>query len=214
MKLSIESMKHTEPIIQAINQHPFVQELMAGTLARDKFTFYITQDRLYLADYGRALAAIAGRLYDPEHISSFLSFANDSMTMEKAMHASFLHDVPPAAISPTCTLYTAYIARQLAFESVEVCVAAVLPCFWIYKMVGDYVIKHQTKGDNPYQSWINTYSGEEFEQAVERALNIYDELAEKSSQSQRDKMLEAFLTCSKMEWMFWDSAYRLEQWPI
>jgi thiaminase/transcriptional activator TenA len=27
-------------------------------------------------------------------------------------------------------------------------------------------------------------------------------------------MLRAFVRAAQLEWMFWDSAYRLEQWPV
>ena len=92
--------------------------------------------------------------------------------------------------------------------------AAVLPCFWIYKEVGDYILAHQTKENNPYQTWIDMYAGDEFAKSVERAIRICDELAEKCTEEQQNAMTEAFITCSKMEWMFWDSAYQLEQWKI
>lgn len=93
-------------------------------------------------------------------------------------------------------------------------VAAVLPCFTIYKEVGDYILKHQSKGENPYQDWIDTYGGEDFAKAVELAENIADELAAGASEESRAKMTEAYLMASKMEWMFWDSAYRMEAWPV
>jgi thiaminase/transcriptional activator TenA len=30
----------------------------------------------------------------------------------------------------------------------------------------------------------------------------------------REQMLKAFVRASQLEWMFWDSAYRLEIWPV
>jgi thiaminase (transcriptional activator TenA) len=27
-------------------------------------------------------------------------------------------------------------------------------------------------------------------------------------------MLKAFVRAAQLEWMFWDSAYRLERWPV
>jgi thiaminase/transcriptional activator TenA len=45
---------------------------------------------------------------------------------------------------------------------VEVTMASVLPCFWIYKKVGDHIYQQQNKQNNPYQTWIDTYAGEEF----------------------------------------------------
>lgn len=116
--------------------------------------------------------------------------------------------------SPACLLYTSYLWRQLANAPIEVSVAAVLPCFWIYKAVGDYILANQTNEENPYQTWINTYGGDDFSRSVSRAIEICDELAESCTESRQKEMLEAFVVCSKMEYLFWDSAHNLEQWKI
>ena len=116
--------------------------------------------------------------------------------------------------SPACLLYTSYLWRQLAIAPIEVSVAAVLPCFWIYKAVGDYILANQTNEENPYQTWINTYGGDDFSRSVSRAIEICDELAESCTESRQKEMLEAFVVCSKMEYLFWDSAHNLEQWKI
>lgn len=111
-------------------------------------------------------------------------------------------------------VFTSYLWRQLANAPIEVSVAAVLPCFWIYKAVGDYILANQTNEENPYQTWINTYGGDDFSRSVSRAIEICDELAESCTESRQKEMLEAFVVCSKMEYLFWDSAHNLEQWKI
>ena len=64
------------------------------------------------------------------------------------------------------------------------------------------------------QTWIDTYGGEDFSRSVSRAIEICDELAESCTESRQKEMLEAFVVCSKMEYLFWDSAHNLEQWKI
>jgi len=51
--------QHTAPLRAAIDKLPFNRELAAGTLSRERFQGYITQDALYLDQYARTLA-IAG----------------------------------------------------------------------------------------------------------------------------------------------------------
>ncbi|MDH6307517.1 thiaminase/transcriptional activator TenA [Dysgonomonas sp. PFB1-18] len=217
MKWSEEAWQAAKPVYDKIIEQPFINGLINGTLAEEKFIFYIRQDALYLAEYGKVLTAIASRLNKPEHIEAFIHFAGDSMAVEKALHESFVSKISSSAkqeASPSCLLYTSYLLRQVATSPVEVMLAAVLPCFWIYKEVGDYILKHQIKGNNPYQSWIDTYGGEEFEQSVKTAIAICDELAEKCTPEQRQAMMDAYVMCSKMEWLFWDSAWRLEKWAV
>lgn len=216
MKWSQQVWDASKPIFDKILKLAFVEELMSGTLPKEKFMFYIQQDALYLADYGRILAAIGARLKKVDHTEAFIHFAGDSVNVEKALHESFLKDstLEKPEPSPSCLLYTSYLYKQLADSPVAVALAAVLPCFWIYKEVGDYILQHQVKDGNPYQDWIDTYSGEDFDKSVQLAISICDEIAEACTEEQRQAMTQAYVMCSRFEWMFWDSAYRMEKWNI
>ena len=217
MKWSDEAWKAIEPVYTKIKELPFIKELMDGTLDNKKFIFYIQQDALYLADYGKVLTAIASKLSKPDHSVAFIHFAGESVAVEKVLHESFINELDNEKnieASPSCLLYTSFLMKQLTNSPIEVALAAVLPCFWIYKEVGDYILANQTKGENPYQSWINTYGGEDFAESVEKAILICNEVADLCTDVQRKAMTEAFVMCSKMEWMFWDSAYKQEQWQI
>ncbi|WP_421919632.1 thiaminase II [Marinifilum sp.] len=215
MKWSEEAWRRIEGIYTHILEHPFIIELMSGELDKEKFKFYLTQDSLYLAEFGKVLAGIAVKLENSAKRKDFLTFANDTVAVEQALHQFYLKDQNQNGnVSPSCLLYTSFIHKQLATASLEEAVAAVLPCFWIYKKVGDYILENQDKKDNPYQNWIDTYGGEEFAHAVEKAIEICDDLAVHTSIEKRKKMWNSFVKASKMEWMFWDSAYKRETWPV
>ncbi len=210
-----KAWKASESIYNKILELPFLHELMNGTLPEEKFYFYLNQDAIYLAEYGKILAGIASRLTNGDQRAAFLGFSNDTITVESALHAFYLKDAPKTKYSgpsPSCSLYTGFLSQKLLCYPVEVALAAILPCFWIYKKVGDYILEHQTKEQNRYQNWIDTYGGEEFGNAVKRALEICDSVAENTSL--QEEMTEAYLYATKMEWMFWDSAYRMEEWPV
>ena len=217
MKWSEQAWQAALPVYNKILNLDFLRELMDGTLPRDKFRFYIQQDALYLNGFGKALAGIASRLEKPEHMGAFVAFAGDTMAVERGMHQSFfdvLGKLEDLEASPTCLLYTSYMLKQLSGAPVETALASVLPCFWVYKEVGDHILANQTKGANQYQSWIDTYGGDEYGAAVTSAIAICDELADACTEAQREAMTRAYVLCTKMEWMFWDSAYKLEQWPV
>ena len=217
MKWSEHAWKEAAPVYGRILELDFVRELIAGTLSREQFLFYIRQDALYLVGFGKALAGIAAKLDNVEHSQAFLAFAGDCMAVERALHASYLgNEALPERIdpSPTCLLYTSYILKQVYDAPLEVAMAAVLPCFWVYREVGDHILAAQSKNNNPYQAWIDTYGGDEFAKAVLRAIAICDEVAASCTEARRKDMTEAFVVCTKMEWMFWDSAWKLETWPV
>ncbi|MBO9613995.1 MAG: TenA family protein [Dyadobacter sp.] len=203
-------------IFEKIRQHPFNQELKEGTLPLEKFKFYIYQDSLYLADFARALAVAGTRGGNSHELLDFLQFAQNAILVERALHLGYFKEYVidyQSGKAPGCFAYTNYLMATSAFEPYEVAVAALLPCFWIYKQIGDYIYANQAS-PNPYQNWINAYAGEDFAHSVQKALDICDRLAEHASEPTRKKMIEAYVTASRLEYVFWDSAYRLESWEV
>lgn len=210
-------VKQVKPIMGAIQKHDFIKELSKGTLSKDKFHFYIHQDTFYLNTYGKVLASISTQLKDPEQTSDFMRFANETIAVEKILHREFAEELKGFKIpekSPTCHLYTGFLSEVFEYDSIEVSLAAVLPCFWIYKEVGDYLLSISEISNNPYQKWIATYGSEDFANSVKRAIKITEYYAQKTTQEVRTQMATAFLKTAKMEWMFWDSAYKQEKWPV
>jgi thiaminase/transcriptional activator TenA len=203
-----------QPIYKQIIDHPFNRELAAGSLSRQRFQFYLQQDALYLTDFARALALIGARSEGAEQVVSFLNFALGAIVAERSLHESYfrLYDIQPeTAYAPACFAYTRFLLAAAAVDPYEVAIAAVLPCFWIYREVGSTIYR-TAQPDNPYQQWIDTYAGEEFAQVVQQALDITDSVAQQATEPLREKMRAAFVTASRLEWLFWDSAYRLESW--
>jgi thiaminase/transcriptional activator TenA len=202
-------------IYQAIIRHPFNEELAQGTLPREKFAFYMQQDALYLSDFARALATMAGRAPDEEALLQFVRFAEGVAVVERALHTSYFHEfgieTPTRQQSPSCFAYTNFLLATTASRSYEEGMAALLPCFWIYREVGHDIYKRAAP-NNPYQKWIDTYAGQEFGEWVDRAIALTDRIADHASATQKERMRDAFVYSSRLEWMFWDSAYRLEAW--
>jgi len=95
----------------------------------------------------------------------------------------------------------------------QVSVAALLPCFWIYWKVGCHLLE-VARPDNPYQAWIDTYADEGFAEGVRKVIALSDRIAEATTPAVRDQMHQAFRRAAQLEWMFWDSAYRREAWPV
>lgn len=202
------------PVYDEILRHPFIIQLAEGTLPVAKFEYYLRQDALYLDNYAKVLAHIASRLNDKNDIEAFINFAKDGIEVEKAMHALFLHGLIPdrADISPTCLLYSSVLS-SCATLPVEIEAAAVLPCFWVYQRVGKHIAALSV-ADNPYQQWIDTYSNPVFDASTQKAISICDTLAANAGNKTVENMTQIFIQCTKMEWLFWDSAWNLEQWKI
>jgi thiaminase/transcriptional activator TenA len=220
MSFAREAWQRIAPLYQAILDLPFNRELAAGSLSRERFTFYLLQDAHYLTYFARALAVTAARAPDNDALIQFAGSAREAVVVERALHEGFFKDygISPAAAaatepSPTCAHYTHYLLALAYNAPYEVAVAALLPCFWIYWEVGKHLLD-TARPDNPYQAWIETYADEGFAEGVKKVIVIADRMAESASPTVRDQMLKAFVRAAQLEWMFWDSAYRLERWPV
>src|SRR4029078_3365349 len=143
-----------------------------------------------------------------------------AICVERYLHASFFqrYGISSQAfaqtpLSPACHHYVSYLLATAYAEPYQVLLAPLVLCFWFYAEVGRY-IHDRPAAANPYQAWIDTYSGEEFNNAVSAMIAATDEAAESASSSSRERMHVAFVRATQLEWMFWDSAFRLETWPI
>lgn len=209
-----------QPILAKIHAHPFNQELADGSLSGDKFIFYLMQDGLYLSEFSRALALTAARLPNTHHVHQFIQFALGAIQAERDLHMNYMKDYQaktgikinhPAEQSPACFMYANYILKMASLATVEEAVSCLLPCFFIYNEVGKKMATTQ-QPNNPYSDWIALYSSESFEDSVNEAIHITNELALNLSVHQQEKMIAAFGRATQLELMFWEGAYSMETW--
>lgn len=215
MKWSEQTWKKTENIYQSILALPFITELSSGTLATEKYRFYMAQDSLYLEHFGKALSLIAARNNDKQYALAFIRFAENAFVAEHALHESFFKDfgvTNKGILEPAGHHYVHYLKSTAALEPVEVAMAAVLPCFWIYEKVGKHLFENQKSDNNPYRKWIDTYSGNEFTLAAQQAVSFCDKAAKNTNSDIRKRMTNAFILSCKMESLFWQATYSLKKW--
>ena len=207
------------PLFEATLALPFNRELAAGTLARERFQHYMIQDAHYLVAFGRALAVTAAKADNAEGVVQFAQAAEAAVVVERALHDGFMREyaVTPeqfaaTPLSPVCHHYVHFLQSMGWSRCYPVALAALLPCFWIYAEVGRAICAQAQPG-NPYQSWIDTYAGDEFHALVARVRHTIDTAAAQADARTHQEMHAAYTDAARLEWMFWDSAYRLGQWP-
>jgi len=219
MRFSEEAWRDNAALRDAIHRLPFNTALAAGTLAPERFRFYIMQDALYLAQYSRVLSLAAAKAPDTASSQTFAHSALGAIAVEQRLHEHYLHEfgVDPAAIAaaepmPDCLAYTSFLLATAHQQPWEVLVAALLPCFWIYWDVAS-AISRGAAPNNRYQAWIDTYADQAFGEAVQRVIDIADRAAAAVTPGLRTSMLIAFARSAQYEWLFWDGAYQERGWP-
>ena len=204
----------------AIRSMPFNAELAAGTLHEERFKHYIVQDAHYLVGFSRALSLAAAKAPNPDAIVRFSRAAQDAIVVERALHGGFFRNygIGPETfattpLTPACDHYVCFLLATAYAEPYDVLCAALLPCFWIYAEVGADIFARAAP-DNRYRAWIDTYAGEEFAAAVALMRAATDAAARDAAPSAIERMHRAFSHATRLEWLFWDSAYREVGWPV
>ncbi|MEB3023165.1 thiaminase II [[Mycobacterium] crassicus] len=207
-------------IYQRICAHPFITGLTDGSLGRDRFRYYIIQDAHYLRAYARALAGCAAKAPVDAELTMFAEHAGVAITAENELHAGLLADLGLDAeraaalpVGPTTQAYTSYLLAVTASGSYAEAVAAVLPCYWIYARVGEH-LQRLGSPEPLFQRWIDTYAGPEYQAVVDDVLAVTDRIGAQVSSAEWDLMRRHFHTTARYEWMFFDAAHRMEDWPV
>lgn len=206
------------PIYQATLRHPFLKGLTDGSLPRDRFEFYLLQDGLYLRVFSQALNVLAAKAPEESWALTLTQHAIDAIKAEREMHEKILasHGITPekaarVQMAPANTAYTNHLLASVHRLSFAEGLAAMLPCYWIYWEVGKELVKKGST-DKDYQRWINLYASEQYGASVREVLAIMDESARRATPETQASARALFEQSARYEWMFWDMAWRKEQW--
>ncbi|WP_128565520.1 TenA family protein [Methylobacterium crusticola] len=217
---STDAWTRNAPLYEAARTLAFNRELADGTLALPVFRHYMIQDAHYLVGFAQALALAAAKSDRPGHVVQFAAAAAAAIEVERTLHTDFFRRfglsadaVAATPPTPAAHHYVCFLLASGFREPLAVHLAAMLPCFWIYREIGRDI--HGRAGpDNPYRAWIDTYAGEEFSRAVDAMIAVTDAAAAEAGEAERALMHASFTRAAQLEWMFWDSAHRDAAWPV
>jgi thiaminase/transcriptional activator TenA len=184
--------------------HPFVRRLVDGTLPADAFRWYLQQDWLYLKNYVRVYARLAGRAPDDavEHLVGLAhSLAKTELGLIREMMAPFgvrFEGVEPTAVNAR---YQTYLL-DVAAADFAVGVAATMPCLWGYSVMSRSLPAPPDDGSHPYAAWLQTYQGDVMWDNTVRLLALLDEVADDLAAVE-----DAYRTAFALEWAFWDNPH-------
>jgi thiaminase (transcriptional activator TenA) len=222
MSFSDHLRKLAVPIWNAQLKHPFVVALGKGTLSERKFKYYILQDARFLGDLARVFAAAAQKAPDSESAVRFNKLAEETIMVERSLHENYgkrwrmssaqMASVPMA---PTNYAYTRHMLAVAATGSAAEMTVVALPCAWIYCVVGQHLLKKgPPRPNHPYRNWLLLYASPEFADVQRWMRAKVDQWAKDAGQAEKRRMEEAFVISSRYEWMFWEMAWKEEQWPV
>ncbi|MGG6296627.1 TenA family protein [Leptolyngbya sp. AN02str] len=162
-------------------QHPFVQGIGNGTLAKSKFAYYVGQDAFFLEAFARAYSIAAAKTPDPEGFRVLYELTGgvlQELNLHQSYAAQWSVNLPLVDPGVATRQYTDFLSATAWSQEVGVTVAAMLPCMKLYRFLGVELSKDGLF-DHAYGDWIRTYSSDEFEplvQQLESLANRYTSL--------------------------------------
>ena len=203
------------PIWEACLKHPFVTGIGDGTLAVEKFRYFMLQDYLYLFDYARVFALGVVKARDPELMRTFASNVDAILGGEMKIHRAYMKRLGISekqvfAVKPALDnlSYTNYMLSIAGSGTPMEIVAAILACSWSYAEIGQALASVPGAAEHPFcGEWIQGYASEEYAATNQALIELMDSLAANATEDQIAYLTEIFVNCSRYELGFWDMSW-------
>ena len=187
-------------------QHPFVQGLADGSLAKSKFMGFIAQDAFFLDVFARAYGAGIARAPDLEGRRAFFELAG-GVFEELKLHASVaeelgLHLSQVVPLKATRS-YTDFLLAHAFSGTLGELIASMAPCMKLYHFLG-VALAQDGNSNAKYADWIETYAGADFANLVIQVEGLMDRYCEGSPEE-----MALFERAINLEYEFFDEAWQL-----
>jgi thiaminase/transcriptional activator TenA len=220
VKPSARLQEIAQPVWEKIVAHPYLNELADGTLPLETFRFYVQQDWLYLREFARTVAAIAGRSSDSEVTRFLLDWVQPLVGMEYHFHhkhAAVLDldfDNISWSMNEANWAYTRHMLAAAHAGSTAEALAALLPCPCVYAYVGQQLVDRPRSPNAMYAEWIDFYAPNRdgYRPHVVALERLFDRVAATADAATLARCENNYLISSRYEWWFWDAAYKRETW--
>lgn len=218
MKTTERLLAAAKDIWAAYNEHPFVLGIQDGTLAREKFKYYIIQDYLYLEEYAKVFAIGIAKAKSLDTMRLFSRQVNFLTEGEMDIHRGYMGTFTVSQEELTATpraldnlSYTSYMLRVAYEEGEAEILAAILSCAYSYEVIAKTILKNNpSASEHPfYGNWVKGYAGPEFCDGNVVLLDTLNHLTSRYTEEQLRHLTDIFLACSRYELAFWEMAWNM-----
>jgi thiaminase/transcriptional activator TenA len=222
MSFSTHLREQADPIFRAIRMHPFVQGIAHQTISREALIHYVRQDVQYLQTYARVYGIALAKAETPEQMRMFYERIGVVLGGELIPHLNLCRAASvdyealkrTSGLAPTAHHYAQHMQSTAQSGSLGEIVAVLLPCHWTYVDLATHIVAEiQPSEAHTFYDWLTFYASEEMKASLEELIALLDDCADRASEAERARMASAFLASCRLEYAFFDMAYKLETWP-
>jgi thiaminase/transcriptional activator TenA len=178
MSLSRELWQANSDLARASLENPFVQGIRDGSLAREKFAYYVGQDAFYLEAFARAYSIAAAKAPDWDGFQTLHALAGgvfEELRLHEGYATDWGIDLRQVEADPTTRRYTDFLLATAWGSDVGLTAVAMSPCMRLYAFLGQELARSEPP-EHSYINWIRTYSNpaiEDLAQQLERLADSY-----------------------------------------
>lgn len=178
--------------------HPFIKQLVSGTLPLSQFRFYLIQDRYYLNEFSQLENLIADKLHNKKAVNFLKREAQELKNGEIQERKTFFkklqitpEKIKLTPVSPTVYNYVNHMYACLYRNNIQTAVAALLPCPWLYNEIGKNLVKKSSP--------VSFYSSEDVSFSVSQMIDFTEQVAKTADKTTKQKIIQAFIKRSYFE---------------
>ena len=198
--------------------HPFIVAMGEGTLPVEVFRRYWLQDYLFIRDLVTVVALAIAKAPDFDAARRLSGFLNVLLTGEDDLFQRGFRQlgVTPEMVAraeplPAYRAYSDYLVRLAHEGHFDDILTAICCAEWTY---ADWATRLVAAGKRPqhptYREWTDIHATREFLDFVAWLRGALDREA---VPARRERLQRVFADVLRYEWLFWEMAYRGEQWP-
>lgn len=223
MTFTQDLLAKADPYLEVQMGTPFVQEMIAGTLAPERLRYWVRVDYPYLINFSRILAMGVLRAPNLDAMRIVQRYLNYIVDEEMASHERFaasqgisLSELENQKMGPTKYAYAQHEFASASRGELPEILTAITPCLVGWQILSKRILKdHAIAEDNPYKWWFDTYGSDAgLDGHVVALLGLIDSMAAEVSEARRARLTEIFLTSEYYETVAWSAYYSMEEWTM
>ncbi len=186
MSLSQSLWQANHDLAAATLDHPFVRGIGDGSLAKEKFAYYVGQDAFYLEAFARAYLIAAAKAPDWDGFQTLHALAGgvfEELKLHGGYAAEWGIDLRGVQAGKTTRRYTDFLLATAWSSDTGTTVVAMAPCMRLYAFLGQELARLEPP-EHSYSNWIHTYSDPAIEDLARQLEALMERYASDTPQIQ------------------------------
>ena len=161
-------------------EHTFVKKLSNNKLLEKKFLNYLIQDYLFLIQFSKAWSLAIIKSDNLEEMKTCANTVNGLINFEMDLHVKLCRkygiskkELVNSEEKNKNIAYSRYVLESGYSGDFLDLITPLIPCVIGYAEIG-YNIKNFKPSNQMYKSWIQTYSGEEYQKISKSVGRLFD----------------------------------------